>query len=71
MVCGFNFEDRYGTHGKGFIHVHHLDPLAQGEREVVPERDLRPVCPNCHYMLHRNGKLLSPEVLKGKMPRRS
>ena len=45
----------YGDIGKGFIHVHHLTPLwdiRQGY-EVNPVKDLRPVCPNCHAMLHR------------------
>ncbi len=55
-VCGIDFEDRYGQIGKGFIHVHHLVPLAQVgiEYELDPIRDLRPVCPNCHAMLHRS-----------------
>jgi len=65
VVCGFNFEKVYGDHGKGFIHVHHLNPLARVayEGEVCPEADLVPVCPNCHYMLHRNG-LFTPEELR-------
>jgi len=39
---------------KGFIHVHHLKPLATiGENyEVNPIDDLRPVCPNCHAVIH-------------------
>ena len=70
-VCGFNFEDVYGTLGKGFIHVHHLTPLAEieGPKGVDPAEDLRPVCPNCHYMLHRNEELLSPEELKAILQR--
>ena len=34
MVCGFDFQDRYGEIGSGFIHVHHINPLAasQGRR---------------------------------------
>ena len=53
-VCGFNFESRYGELGKGYIHVHHIVPLAQirGEYEVDPIRDLLPVCANCHAMIH-------------------
>lgn len=27
-VCGFNFKSGYGETGDGFIHVHHLKPLA-------------------------------------------
>lgn len=54
-VCGFHFELRYGPVGKGLIHVHHLRPLAEiGQAyKVDPVKDLRPVCPNCHAMLHR------------------
>jgi predicted HNH restriction endonuclease len=53
-VCGFDFKASYGDIGNGFIHVHHLVPVAQiGKRyQVVPSRDMRPVCPNCHEMLH-------------------
>ncbi len=55
VVCGFNFGDRFGELGEGFIHVHHLLPLAgiTGEYEIDPKTDLVPVCPNCHAMLHR------------------
>ena len=65
-VCGFNFEARYGALGKGFIHVHHLKPLAlmDGEYELDPVADLRPVCPNCHAMLHRPEQTLSIEELR-------
>lgn len=54
-VCEINFADKYGTHGDGFIHVHHLNPVSatSGEYAIIPEVDLRPVCPNCHAMLHR------------------
>lgn len=62
-VCNFNFESVYGELGKGFIHVHHLKPVADGEYQVNPIDDLRPICPNCHAMIHRYG-LLSIEELK-------
>jgi 5-methylcytosine-specific restriction protein A len=54
-VCGFDFQERYGEIGAGFIHVHHLIPLSETQQERVlhPVDDLRPVCPNCHEMLHR------------------
>ncbi len=63
-VCGLTMEEAYGALGRGFIHVHHLQPLSQaeGQREVDPARDLRPVCPNCHAMLHR---LPDPADLEG------
>ncbi len=55
VICQFNFEETYGESGKGFIHVHHLKPLsrAKGERAVNPVRDMRPVCANCHSVIHR------------------
>ncbi|WP_447964327.1 HNH endonuclease [Nitrospira sp. Ecomares 2.1] len=65
-VCGFNFGARYGVLGENFIHVHHLKPLSltDGEYELDPFNDLRPVCPNCHAMLHRQEQLLSIEELQ-------
>jgi hypothetical protein len=65
-VCGLSMETAYGALGRGFIHVHHLQPLSQaeGQREVVPSRDLRPVCPNCHAMLHRSEDPADIEGLK-------
>jgi 5-methylcytosine-specific restriction protein A len=55
-VCGFNFESFYGEIGRDYIHVHHLVPIAKiGEKYVIdPIKDLIPVCPNCHAMLHTN-----------------
>ncbi|MFM7174523.1 MAG: HNH endonuclease [Caldilinea sp.] len=54
VVCGFNFEERYSTAARGYIHVHHLRPLAAiGAAYVLdPVRDLVPVCPNCHAVIH-------------------
>jgi hypothetical protein len=65
-VCNFDFEARYGSHGKGYIHVHHLKPLSKIGRsyQLNPETDLRPVCPNCHAMLHRGERLLTIAKLK-------
>lgn len=53
-VCGLSFEERYGPAMRGFIHVHHLKPLAYIKRRYVVDgaKDLRPVCPNCHAFLH-------------------
>lgn len=66
VVCGLDFETRYGEIGRGYIHVHHLNPLAllKAVHEVDPIRDLRPVCPNCHAMLHRGNPVLTIEELK-------
>jgi 5-methylcytosine-specific restriction enzyme A len=53
-ICRFSFEAVYGEPAEGFIHVHHLRPLSEiGHAYVVdPFEDLRPVCPNCHAVLH-------------------
>ncbi len=55
VICDFNFLDAYGDAGESFVHVHHLTPLSEiGEGyEVDPIRDLRPVCANCHAIIHR------------------
>jgi predicted HNH restriction endonuclease len=55
FLCGFDFVAVYGTVMEGFTHVHHLKSLASvgAGYKVDPVRDLRPVCPNCHAVLHR------------------
>ncbi|MGA2031335.1 MAG: HNH endonuclease [Thermoguttaceae bacterium] len=55
FVCGFNFVHVYGEVMAGFTHVHHLNPLSLvgAHYELDPIDDLRPVCPNCHAVLHR------------------
>lgn len=65
-VCGIDFEQVYGDVGAGYIHVHHLTPLAHGDgqRLVDPIHDLRPVCPNCHAMLHRSDPPLTIAELR-------
>ncbi len=71
-VCGFNFGKVFGELGEGFIHVHHLKQLAEIGREyhLDPIADLRPVCPNCHAMLHRKNPPLRIEELKQLMKSR-
>ncbi|MCB1218089.1 HNH endonuclease [bacterium] len=53
-VCGFDFENYYGTIGKHFAECHHIVPLGElsQERETTLN-DLAIVCANCHRMLHR------------------
>lgn len=67
-VCGMSFEHMYGSFAKDFIHVHHIEPLYTigEEYQVDPKEDLRPVCPNCHAMLHKteNGTAMKIERLK-------
>ncbi len=65
-VCGFDFDIVYGKElADGYIEVHHIKQLAEGEQTVNPARDLLPVCANCHRMLHRKRKNnLSIEEIK-------
>ncbi|MBP7527189.1 MAG: HNH endonuclease [Syntrophorhabdaceae bacterium] len=66
-ICNFDFYNTYGEIGKGYIHVHHKVPLAmiKDNYRVDPIKDLVPVCPNCHAMLHANQKeMISVENLK-------
>lgn len=66
QVCGLRFEERYGEIGEGFIEVHHEVPLSEteGDVEVDPIEDLKPVCPNCHAMLHQESPPLRIEELR-------
>lgn len=64
-ACDFDFSDRYGDLGQGFIEVHHRIPvasLAPGSKTRLD--DLALVCANCHRMLHRKKALLSVEDLR-------
>ena len=61
VICGFDFAKTYGSVGKGFIHVHHLKELSEVKKEykVDPINDLRPICPNCHAIVHRRKPVYS------------
>ena len=65
-VCGFDFGEEFGAIGDGFIHVHHLTPISERDTEYIinPIKDLRPVCPNCHAMLHRRNPPYTVAELK-------
>ena len=66
-ICGFDFSKAYGDElGKNFIHVHHLVNISTiGEKYIVdPIKDLRPLCPNCHAMIHKRKPALRLEELK-------
>ena len=69
VICGFSFEKTYGEKAKGYIHVHHLVPLAEvgASYEVDPAKDLRPVCPNCHAVIHLNKVSRTIEEVAGML----
>jgi hypothetical protein len=66
QVCHLDFSERYGELGAGFIHVHHRMPISSvgSEYRIDPIKDLVPVCPNCHAMLHRREPPLEIEELR-------
>lgn len=66
MVCGFNFVETYGDLGKDFIEVHHTTPVSEmGDNYTIDiDRDLVPLCSNCHSMIHKKTPPLTIEELK-------
>lgn len=68
-VCGVALEEVYGPRAEGLIHVHHLVPLFEiGTSYVVdPVKHLRPVCPNCHAVIHRTRETWSIERVQDAM----
>ena len=65
-VCSFNFEKVYGAIGKKYIHVHHIIPIGnlKKEYELDPIKDLIPICPNCHAIIHRTQPVITVEELR-------
>jgi hypothetical protein len=65
-ICGFGFGAVYGPEAEGYIHVHHIRPLSEvgGEYVVDAVEDLRPVCPNCHAVLHLDGRCRTIEEVR-------
>lgn len=68
-VCNFNFESIYGEVGRRYMHVHHVVPLSEVRKEYTldPLKDLVPVCPNCHAMIHKTEPPLTVAALKKQM----
>lgn len=64
-VCSFEFKRTYGELGGDYIHVHHKTDISthDGEHEVDPIRDLVPLCPNCHAMIHQRRPSMAVEEL--------
>lgn len=71
-ICKTDLSAIYGEIADGLIHVHHLKPLSSvdGEYQVDPVRDLIPICPNCHAVVHRRDPPLSPEAVRELLRKR-
>ena len=66
LACGFDFGKAYGELGSDFAIIHHVTPVSEiGPDYIVDvEKDLIPVCGNCHAMIHREDPPLSLDSLK-------
>lgn len=54
VACGFDFAQRYGPLGQGFIECHHTRPLSELlDEHPTRIEDVALVCSNCHRMVHR------------------
>ena len=65
-ICEFDFYEKYGEHGKGFMECHHIYPVSKMEKGAKTKiDDLALVCANCHRMIHRSkNKWLSLDEIK-------
>jgi hypothetical protein len=70
-ACGLSFGETYGETAAGYIHVHHLKAVANrgGPYVVDPIKDLRPICPNCHAVIHLQAPPLTILELKRMLKR--
>lgn len=65
--CRVLLSSIYGEFADDLIHVHHLVPISEigASYEIDPVKDLVPVCPNCHAIIHhRRPPLTVTEVQK-------
>lgn len=67
-VCNFDFATVYGVLGAGYIEMHHLESVSERASKStsgwsISAEDVRPLCANCHRMVHRRRPPLSLEEL--------
>jgi hypothetical protein len=61
-ACGFDFNAVYGADlARDYIQIHHARSITEvGDKPIDPRTDLRPLCPNCHCMVHREPEKILP-----------
>ena len=66
VVCGFDFEATYGEQAAGIIEVHHENPrmARAGAYTIDAIAELKPICANCHRMLHRGATTMTIDALR-------
>jgi 5-methylcytosine-specific restriction endonuclease McrA len=73
QICGFNFEEKYGSLGIEYIECHHLIPLSERAEEEWEGDNLTNIsqvtvlCSNCHRMVHRKKPALGLDKVKKSM----
>jgi len=68
-ICGFDFGEVYGKEWSSFIEVHHETPVSEvgPGYEVDPIENLKPLCPNCHAMVHKRTPPYTPDEVRRMM----
>lgn len=68
-VCDFDFGTSYGSHGDGYIQVHHVLPLHVSGEVKTELKDLVLLCANCHVMIHHGKVWKTPAELRALLSR--
>ena len=68
-VCRIEMSEIYGSAAELVIHVHHVVPISEvgAEYAVDPAKDLLPVCPNCHAVIHSKKPAYSVEDVRAML----
>lgn len=68
-ICGFDFGEVYGEEFMGVIHVHHLVEISSigNEYKVDAIKDLIPICPNCHAIVHSKKEPYTPDEIRAML----
>lgn len=69
--CKINFKNFYGNDIPEIIHIHHVRPLSRYANKKMTDvvKDLIPLCPNCHAVVHSTKKLMSLNDLQKRVKR--
>lgn len=71
VICNFSFERVYGESGEKLVHIHQVKPMSEvsNNEKLDPISHLRPLCPNCHAVLHKSNSHLTIDAVKEKLQR--
>lgn len=64
-ICGFSFQEKYGSMGKEYIIAHHIKALSsRPTSSITKQKDIVLVCANCHAMIHTKNPPVLPQKLR-------